>query len=185
MIAMALVTVNELSLNAHLIAFAMAACSAAVVAVKSMSTNGLACHQTIAILAMALIGSVTIHLAVLGVVVGSQEIFCVDSVRDCWAEDTALVHSLLQIVDAVVAAACWGAIFYNAGVTVTVANRHLIAAVLTEVVVQQSSMHRRLVIQYQFRQTDRLAVAQAHQQRQLVRRRFNPQADLLHRSVIA
>ena len=84
MIVMALVTVSRLSLNDPLIAFATAVCSAAVVAVRCMSTSGLAVHLNVATLALVPTGTADLHLAgVLGVeeLVGSQGIFCDDSVQ--------------------------------------------------------------------------------------------------------
>lgn len=97
MTATALVTVGKLSLNVHLIAFVMAAYSAAVVAVKYMSTNGSAAHQNVATLARARTGSAEFHRAdarCAGQLAGNQEISCVDSVRDYWAEEIVLVHNL-------------------------------------------------------------------------------------------
>ena len=94
MIATALVTLRNLSLNDHWLPFVVAKYFAAVDAVKCMSTNGLALPQNVAILALAATLSVKVlrlaafHLAVLHLVdvpragqfaVGSQEISCVDS----------------------------------------------------------------------------------------------------------
>ena len=86
MIETALVMANKLSLDAHLIAFAMAAYSAAVVAVKCMLTNGLAVHQNVVTLVLVPTGSVGLQAVdVLGAgqLAGNQEISCDDSVRDC------------------------------------------------------------------------------------------------------
>ena len=106
-IAMALATVNELFLNARLIVFVTAAYSAAVVAVKSMSTNGLVVLQNVATHAQAPTGSVEIHpvdVRLVKCLAGSQGICCVDWVRDCWAEEIALALSHQQIADVATAA---------------------------------------------------------------------------------
>ena len=86
MIAMVLVTVRKLSLNDHWIAFVTAAYSAAVVAARCMSTNGLAVHQNVATLALVPTGSVDLQVVDVqgvGQLAGNQEICCDDSVRHC------------------------------------------------------------------------------------------------------